>query len=96
MDEIHGGSAYGAGRFIQFIVDFHLKIYLGTYSGQTGARQPSQLELQVAEHQGTHFTRIATALKIGRAALPPKEANPPDPKQDEGQTKSDRPPSAKK
>jgi hypothetical protein len=46
--------------------------------------------LQVAEHQGTHFTQTATALKIGRAALPPKEANPPDPKQPE------RPPSAKK
>jgi hypothetical protein len=46
--------------------------------------------LQVAEHQGTHFTQTATALKIGRAALPPKEANPPDPKQGE------RPPSAKK
>jgi hypothetical protein len=39
--------------------------------------------LQVAEHQGTHFTQIAAALKIGRAALPPKEANPPDPKRDE-------------
>jgi hypothetical protein len=42
------------------------------------------------------LTQIATALKIGRAALPPKEANPPDPKQDDGQTKTDRPPSAKK
>jgi len=46
--------------------------------------------LQIAEHQGTYFTQTATALKIGRAALPPKEANPPDPKQDQ------RPPSAKK
>ncbi|CAF3712219.1 unnamed protein product [Rotaria sordida] len=80
MGEIHGGSAYGAG----------------TYAGADGSRQPTELELQVAEHQGTYFTQVATALKIGRAALPPKEASPPDPKQDAGQTKPDRPPSAKK
>jgi NAD(P)H dehydrogenase (quinone) len=72
MDEIHGGSAYGAG----------------TFSKADGSRQPSQLELQIAEHQGSHLTQIATALKIGRAALPPKEASPPDPKQ------GDRPPSS--
>jgi NAD(P)H dehydrogenase (quinone) len=65
MSEIHGGSAYGAG----------------TFSGADGSRQPTELELQVAQHQGSHFTEVATALKIGRAALPPKQANPPDPKQ---------------
>ena len=65
-------------------------------AGQDGSRQPSQLELQIAEHQGSHFTQVATALKIGRAALPPKEASPPDPKQDEGQPKGSRPPSASK
>jgi len=80
MDEVHGGSAYGAG----------------TFAGSDGSRQPTQLELQLAEHQGSHFTQIATALKIGRAALPPKEANPPDPKQTEGETKQERVPSAKK
>ncbi|CAF1226238.1 unnamed protein product [Adineta steineri] len=80
MDEIHGGSAYGAG----------------TYAGSDGKRQPSELELKIAEHQGTFFTQTATALKIGRAALPPKEASPPDPKPEEGHKKHDRPPSAKK
>jgi NAD(P)H dehydrogenase (quinone) len=80
MNEIHGGSAYG----------------IGTFAGADGSRQPSQLELQLAEHQGSHFTQTATALKIGRAALPPKEASPPDPKQGEGQTKAERPPSVKK
>jgi len=80
MDEIHGGSAYGAG----------------TFAGSNGARQPSQLELQIAEHQGSHFGQVATALKIGRAALPPKDANPPDPKQETPSVKTDRPPSAKK
>jgi len=79
-----------------FFFNFYFNTYLGTYAGHDGSRQPSQLELQIAEHQGSHLTQIATALKIGRAALPPKEANPPDPKQDDGQTKTDRPPSAKK
>jgi len=65
MDEIHGGSPYGAG----------------TYAGSDGSRKPTDLELKIAEHQGSHLTQVATALKIGRAALPPKEANPPDPKQ---------------
>jgi len=58
MDEVHGGSAYGAG----------------TYAGKDGSRKPTQLELQIAEHQGSYFTQVATALKIGRAALPSKDA----------------------
>ncbi|CAF0809858.1 unnamed protein product [Adineta steineri] len=61
MDEIHGGSAYG----------------IGTFAGHDGSRKPSDLELKIAEHQGSHFTQVATALKIGRAAMPPKEADPP-------------------
>ena len=50
MDEIHGGSPYGAG----------------TYSGPDGSRQPSRLELNVAEYQGRHVAQIAADLKIGR------------------------------
>ncbi|CAF1271466.1 unnamed protein product [Didymodactylos carnosus] len=65
MNEIHGGSAYGAG----------------TLSGPDGSRQPSALELEVAEHSGKHLTEIAMALKIGRDALPKKEASPPNPEQ---------------
>lgn len=53
----------------------------GTFSGPDGSRQPTKLELGIAEHQGSHFSKIATALKIGRAALPSKDASPPDPKQ---------------
>lgn len=56
FDEVHGGSPYGAG----------------TYAGPTGARQPSKLELGVAEHQGKHFTGIANALKVGREVLAKK------------------------
>jgi len=52
MDEIHGGSPYGAG----------------TFAGPTGARQPSKLELDVAEHQGKHVATIASQLKKGREA----------------------------
>jgi len=53
MDEIHGGSAYGAG----------------TFAGGDGSRQPSKLELSVANHQGSYFTGVADALKRGRAAV---------------------------
>ncbi|CAF1099722.1 unnamed protein product [Rotaria magnacalcarata] len=67
MTEIHGGSAYGAG----------------TFCGPDGARQPTELESQVAEHQGTLFARTATALKVGRAAA-------------SDQTKPERPTSSKK
>jgi NAD(P)H dehydrogenase (quinone) len=52
IDEVHGGSPYGAG----------------TLAGPTGSRMPSELELAVAKHQGVHFTGVAKALKVGRAA----------------------------
>lgn len=84
MDEIHGGSAYGAGMFSKWNNEFWWwknSFFPGTYAGNDGSRKPTNLELQVAEHQGSHFTQVATALKIGRAALPPKDASPPDPKQ---------------
>jgi len=52
MDEIHGGSAYGAG----------------TFAGATGGRQPSKLELDVAEHQGKHIATITSCIVKGKAA----------------------------
>jgi NAD(P)H dehydrogenase (quinone) len=51
LKEVHGGSPYGAG----------------TLSAGDGSRQPSKLELDVAEHQGKYFTGVAAALKKGRA-----------------------------
>jgi NAD(P)H dehydrogenase (quinone) len=51
MDELHGGSPYGAG----------------TFAGATGARQPTALELGLAEHQGKHIATLTAALKLGRA-----------------------------
>jgi NAD(P)H dehydrogenase (quinone) len=48
--ELHGGSPYGAG----------------THAGGDGSRQPSALELNVAQHEGRHFAEIATQLKVGR------------------------------
>jgi hypothetical protein len=71
-------------RLYIYIFFFHYLNYfiiLGTYAGADGSRKPTDLELKVAEHQGSYFTQVATALKIGHAALPPKDANPPDPKQ---------------
>ena len=46
-DEVHGGSPFGAG----------------TVAGGDGSRQPSQLELDVAETQGKSFAEIAAKLK---------------------------------
>ncbi|CAF2074166.1 unnamed protein product, partial [Rotaria magnacalcarata] len=55
INEVHGGSPYGAG----------------TIAGSDGSRQPSELELKLAQHQGSYFTQVATALKVGRAATSP-------------------------
>ncbi|CEG41450.1 nad h:quinone type iv [Plasmopara halstedii] len=46
MDEIHGGSPWGAG----------------TFAGPSGARQPTQLELDVAKAQGESFAVVAKKL----------------------------------
>ncbi|KAL9269785.1 putative NAD(P)H dehydrogenase (quinone) FQR1-like 1 [Drosera capensis] len=46
MEQIKGGSAYGAG----------------TYAGD-GTRQPSELELAIAFHQGKYIAGIAKKLK---------------------------------
>ena len=42
MNEIHGGGPWGAG----------------TIAGSDGSRQPSQLELEVAETQGQEFGQL--------------------------------------
>jgi len=52
MDEVHGGSPYGAG----------------TFAGGDGSRQPTQLELGIAAYQGKYFAGVVNALKAGRAA----------------------------
>jgi len=49
---LHGGSPYGPG----------------TYANGDGSRQPSDVELNLCVHYGKHFTRLATALKIGKEA----------------------------
>lgn len=49
MDEVHGGSAYGAG----------------TLAGTDGSRTPSKLELDVAEHQGGYFAGVVNRLVKG-------------------------------
>ncbi len=46
MDEITGGSPYGAG----------------TLSGLDGSRQPSENELKIARYQGRHVAEIASKL----------------------------------
>ncbi|KAJ3798356.1 1,4-benzoquinone reductase [Lentinula aff. detonsa] len=46
MDEIRGGSAWGAGCI----------------AGPTGARQPSALELEIASIQGKHFYNVVSKV----------------------------------
>ena len=46
LDVPHGGSPYGAG----------------TLAAGDGSRQPSDLELKYAEHQGSHFAAVAKKL----------------------------------
>lgn len=47
MDEVKGGSPYGAG----------------TFAGADGSRVPSEAELALAEHQGKYFAGVAKKLK---------------------------------
>ncbi|CAM9938367.1 unnamed protein product [Laminaria digitata] len=51
-DEVHGGSPHGAG----------------TIAGSDGSRMPSNLEKEIAKHQGSLFANTCKALKVGRAA----------------------------
>ena len=46
MDEVRGGSPYGSG----------------TYSGATGSRQPSELEIKIAKSQGESFAKFVKRL----------------------------------
>jgi len=48
MDEVKGGSPYGAG----------------TFAGADGSRVPSDAELALAAHQGKYFAGIAKKLKV--------------------------------
>lgn len=52
MDEISGGSPYGAG----------------TIAGPDGKRMPSQNELEIARFQGSHVAAITISLLAGRAS----------------------------
>lgn len=46
LSQVHGGSPYGAS----------------TFSGPDGSRQPTELELEIAVHQGKHFAGIVSKL----------------------------------
>ncbi|KAG5719046.1 Minor allergen Alt a 7 [Termitomyces sp. T112] len=48
LDEVHGGSPWGAG----------------TFASSTGARQPSELELKVANVQGRAFWEVVSKVKF--------------------------------
>jgi len=52
LDEVHGGSPWSAG-------------YL---TGADGSRQPSELELGLAEYQGKRVAEFANIFKKGKLA----------------------------
>ena len=52
MDEISGGTPYGAS----------------TLAGADGSRQPTAIELGIAQYQGRHVAQITQALVLGRQA----------------------------
>lgn len=47
LDEVHGGSPWGAG----------------TFAGADGSRQPTALELDIAQTQGLHFYKVIQNFK---------------------------------
>ena len=53
LEEVHGGSPYGAG----------------TLAGADGTRMPSALELRLATHQGNAFAKFVSELKAGKSAV---------------------------
>ncbi|KAJ5648637.1 hypothetical protein N7490_005009 [Penicillium lividum] len=48
LDEIHGGSPWGAG----------------TFAGADGSRQPTSLELEIAENQGKDFWKAVSKVQL--------------------------------
>lgn len=48
MDELHGGSLWGAG----------------TFSGENDKREPTELELEIARVQGQSFAQVTTQLHL--------------------------------
>ncbi|THC89908.1 hypothetical protein EYZ11_010640 [Aspergillus tanneri] len=58
LEEVHGGSAWGAGTFAVSFVRLPLEPWAnGRFSSQAadGSRMPTALELQIAEEQGKAF-----------------------------------------
>ncbi|CAH9093567.1 unnamed protein product [Cuscuta epithymum] len=62
------GYTFGAGMFEMEQVKGGSPYGSGTYAGD-GSRQPSQLELEQAFHQGKYIASITKKLKAGSAAL---------------------------
>jgi len=48
LDEVHGGSPWGAG----------------TFAGADGSRQPTELELKLAQAQGLEFYKLLSRVKF--------------------------------
>lgn len=57
------GYTFGAGMFEMEKVKGGTPYGAGTFAGD-GSRQPSELELEQAFHQGKYFAAIAKKLKV--------------------------------
>lgn len=65
LDEIHGGSPYGKTLLVsckRLLFNIAMISGAGTLAGSQGERQPSPLELQLAETQGHEFAKIVQKL----------------------------------
>ena len=65
LDEVRGGSAWGAGTFAVSQPHYkrpHIAHILTSYSqGGDGSRQPTELELKVARIQGEQFFKLVSS-----------------------------------
>ena len=52
-EEIHGGSPWGSG----------------TYAGPDGSRQPTSMELSIAENHGRHFAKLTAKISAQKSVL---------------------------
>lgn len=59
IDELHGGSPWGAGTFAVSPCPHLKQPILTIYEGSNGSRQPSALELEVAFTQGKSVYELA-------------------------------------
>lgn len=68
LDEVRGGSPWGAGTFAVSLVDLLFRCYTDSVlQGGQGQRQPSKNEITLAERQGAGFFETLNKVNFGSA-----------------------------